>query len=422
MSGLRRLILSLLLGAAASAAAAQSVVAPPPPSRPDTVGPEQLRDFSLGGNRQQQAEQPAATAPTRPAPATTATLPPATREQATARGSVPVARPTTQRPQPRPAPAETRPADSVTVGLPRSTPDDSAGGPTRRATSGLPTFGFPSAAPTPAPVSTLPAPLPSASTVTPVEAEESGGLIGSLLPLLALLVALGGGLLWWLRRNRDGADEESFGQLAFAGAPSPVPAPGSRPAPAPPVSAPQPTGQPAAKPASVGVVSSRLRAWLDIDIGVRVAAMTEAELQLEIDILLTNSGSAPAREIAVEALLLNAGPEQDADIARFFARPDPPEQSPDVVPPLGQLALSATLRMPRTSFVEYAAGNGKVMVPVVALSAGYRAGSSRGRTSAAFLIGRGEADAERLGPLPTDQGAKGYTRLAARRLPGGDRR
>jgi len=420
VSGARRLILSLLLGLSGSAAAAQSVVAPPPPPRPDTVGPEQLRDFSLGGNRQG-AEQPPATTPTRPAPAATATLPPARREPAPSARTPGAVQPAPERPQPRPSAPATRPADTVTVGLPGATPEAPAGQPP--AGTGLPSFGFPSAA-TPAPVTTLPAPLPSVASTVPAEQTDDGGWTSSLLPLLALLVALGGGLLWWLRRARTEADEESYGQLAFAGAPSqappasPPPPPAPRLSPAPPVAAPQP----APKPASVGVVSSRLRAWLDLDIGVRVAAMTETELQLEVDILLTNSGSAPAREIAVEALLLNAGPEQDADIARFFARPEPPEQSPDVVAPMGQLALSATLKMPRASFVEYAAGSGKVMVPVVALSAGYRAGSNRGRTSAAFLVGRGDPGAERLGPLPTDQGAKGFARLAARRLPGGERR
>jgi len=421
VSGVRRLILSGLLCTAASGVAAQSVVAPPPPARPDTVGPEQLRDFSLGGNRQG-AEQPAPTAPTGPAPAATATLPPATRE-ATPGSPAPTAeRPAAQRTEARPAPAVTRPAREVTVALPQPRADTPAA-----AAPTLPDFGFSPATPSPAPGSLLPPPLPSGPPVVPA---DEGSRTAILWPLLALLAALGGGLLWWLRRNRSEPEEE-FGQLAFAGAPASAsaPAPSPRPAPppvarsaAPPAATPQPAAQPAPRPGNVGVVSSRLRAWLDLDVGIRVAAMTTEELQLEVDILLTNSGSAPAREIAVEALLLNAGPEQETELAHFYARPEPEQQSPDAIAPMGQLALSATLKMSRVAFREYAAGTGKVMVPVVALSAGYKAGGSRGRTSGAFLVGRGEPGAEKLAPLPTDQGAKGFARLAARRLPGGERR
>lgn len=153
-----------------------------------------------------------------------------------------------------------------------------------------------------------------------------------------------------------------------------------------------------------------------------MAAVTPEELQLQVDILLTNSGSAPAREIAVEAIVLNAGPDQGAEIARFYARPDADGQAPDVVPPMGQLALSATLKLPRSAFREYAAGETTVVVPVVALNAGYKAGPTRGRTSAAFLVGRSGTSAEKLGPLPTNQGAKGFAKLAARRLPESVRR
>lgn len=408
VSGVRRLILMLVIGVAPGLAAAQSnVVAPPPPPRAGTVGPEQLRDFSLGGTREQpreQAPEPAETTPTRPAPAVTTPVvrtPPQPSSERPTRTS-PAEQAT---PQSRGA-APTRPAETATVALP---PAPQPAEPTTQA----PSF-FPPATPAP-----LPPPGPIANDApSPVAADEDSGWLGTLLPILAVLAALGAAAFWWLRRSRSEPAEQGFGQLAFAGAPATAPAP--RPAPQPPVAAPAPS--PAPRPASVGIVSSRLRAWLELEIGVRAAAMTEDELQLQVDIVLTNSGSAPAREIAVEALVLNAGPEQDAEIARFFGRPDADGHAPDVVPPLGQLALSTTLKMSRAAFREYAAGTGKVMVPVVALNAGYKAGSAQGRTSAAFLVGRSATQSDKLGPLPTDQGAKGFARIAARRLDAGLRR
>ena len=415
MSGVRRLFfLSLLSSLAAGAAAQSNVVAPPPPSRADTVGPEQLRDFALPGTRQQQQQQaetpPATTTPTRPAAAATTTLPPATRERPPAATA-----PRTTATPSQSAPPATRPAETVSLPLPgaqepAATPPATASTP--------PTSPFDLPAPTAVPEGNLGLPAPAPTVPAPITSDETdSGWLLTLLPFL--LVALAGAAFawWWPRRRRAEAEEMGYGQLAFAGAPGgattePARAPAPRPAPAP---APQPEA-PARAP-SVGLVSSRLRAWLELELAIRVAAITDEALQLEVDILLTNSGSAPAREIGVEALLINAGPEQGKEIATFYARPDATDFARDSVAPMGQMALSATLKLPRAAFQEYAVGGGKVVVPIVALNAGYKAGSSRGRTSAAFLAGRAGADAEKLGPFPTDQGAKGFNRLGLKCLP-----
>jgi hypothetical protein len=413
VSGVRRLFISFLLSGLASAATAQSnVVAPPPPPRADTVGPEQLRDFALPGTRQQPqpAETPpAATTPTRPASAATTTLPPATRER-----TPPATAPRTTATPAQSAPPATRPAETVSLALPGT----QAPAATPPATAGTtPSSPFDLPAPTAVPEGSLGLPVPAPTVPTPITSDEAdSGWLLTLLPFL--LVALAGAAFawWWPRRRRAEAEETSYGQLAFAGAPTgatnTTTAPAPRPAPAP---VPQPEA-PARAP-SVGLVSSRLRAWLELDLAIRIAAITDEELLLEVDILLTNSGSAPAREIAVEALLINAGPEQGKEIATFYARPDATDFARDSVAPMGQMALSATLKLPRAAFLEYAVGGGKVVVPIVALNAGYKAGSSRGRTSAAFLAGRAGVDAEKLGPFPTDQGAKGFNRLGLKRLP-----
>lgn len=415
VSGVRRLFLFLLLSGLASVAAAQSnVVAPPPPSRADTVGPEQLRDFALPGTREQPAQQdaPAATTPTRPAPVTTTALPPATRAPAPAGTATRQPAPSAQT-----SSSPSRPADTVSVPLPRAEAPAPSTSSTQSSAGSAPLI-LPPATAAPEAQPTQYDPTPSVSPPPSSEGSDSGWT-KLLLPFLALVIAGAGLAWWWPRRRRAEAEDSGFGQLAFAGAPAGAitePAPAARPAPAPtPAPAPQPDA-PVRAP-SVGLVSSRLRAWLDLEIGIRVAAITENELRLEVEILIANSGSAAAREIAVEALLINAGPEQGKELTAFFARPDADGFAKDTVAPMGQMALAATLTMPRAAFQEYAVGDGKVVVPIIALNAGYKAGSSRGRTSAAFLAGRAGADPEKLAPFPTDQGAKGFSRLGLRRLP-----
>jgi hypothetical protein len=172
----------------------------------------------------------------------------------------------------------------------------------------------------------------------------------------------------------------------------------------------------------VGIVSTRLRPWLDLEVHVAAAALTEEELQLHLQLVVANSGSVPARQVGVEVVALNAGPEQDSDLATFFARPDPQPQAAEMIAPLDQAVLQTVVRMPRAAFREYAAGEGRVLVPLVALNVVYRAGTGTGRTSRAFLIGRGAAESEKLGPLRTDPGPREFRGVVARPLPGGVRR
>jgi hypothetical protein len=150
--------------------------------------------------------------------------------------------------------------------------------------------------------------------------------------------------------------------------------------------------------------------------------LSETELQLHLDLLLTNSGSVPARDIAIEALVLNGGPTQEAELQTFFARPDGTAKAAELLQPLQQLPLQPTVRLARTAFREYAAGGGQVLVPVLAFNIGYRAGSTDGRSSAAFLIGLPPKSGDKLAPLRTDQGPRTWSPIAMRALPGNIRR
>ena len=432
MTRTRTIILAgLLLGLPGAAAAQNSnapanVVTPSPPPREGTVGPEQLRDFALPGTRQ--GSTPAAEAPA-PAPAPRA-APPA----ATIRPSQPV-----------PARAEPRagPAQSTTA---RPAPVETSSPSIRTDTA--PVAPPPPTRATPVP---LPLPLPQAQSqpadpLPPIMVTQAGTEDSSLLsgwwPWLLVAVLAGVGLALVLRQRRRpalaGHDGSGFERVAqepaapvrpAAPGPAPAPAPAAEPAPTPalpqglvttrlrPAPAPSPVAPPAPPPPLPGgVVSSRLRAWIEIDLVVREILFDANEALLRVDLIVGNGGTASARDIALEAVATNAGEEQGAELAAFFARPAAGAVAITELGPLSDTILSHELRMPRSAIRAYEAQGRTLFVPVIALSASYRTASSEGRTGAAFLVGREAPGSERLAPLLLSEGPGRLLGLGVRRL------
>ena len=428
------ILASLLLGLAAPAAAQNNaapanVVTPAPAPREGTVGPEQLRDFALPGTRQ--TAPPAATETPRASPApTTRAAPPSTT--ATRPATDAPARAAAEAPRPVTAPSDTE----------------------RAASSESPSPQAPATAPAPPLPSTL---LPSATPALPVAAaplppiaisqpggDTSAPLLTLWWPWLLVAALAGVGLALVVRQRRRsvlaGHADDRFERAApepaaRPGTPAPAPAPPPAPpaeelpqAPLPtglvttrlrpPLGAPPPVAPPAAVPAAVsgGIVSTRLRGWIDLDLVVREILFTPGEALLRFDIIIANTGTGIAREIAIEAFATNGGEDQAAALSGFFARP---AATSVAVPELGRLAetvLSHELVIPRSAILAYE-GQGKALfVPVIALSAAYRTGSGEGRTGAAFLIGRDVPSSEKLAPVLLPEADGRLLGLGVRRL------
>lgn len=393
-------MLSILIAAAAPAVAqnANTVSTVSPPPRAGTVGPEQLRDFSLGGSnaRADDEQRPVVPRVANPAPRATRPAPTAT-VPITARPA-PDVETRVARPAQRPAPPVAAPARRVTVDLAPATPAPIEPNP-----------GFQPAAP----------PVPEAAPV----ATSPDGSSFAWWPWLLAPLTLAGVLFAWLRRRRTDALEVEEMAPAFAATAVPEPEPELPLFRAPPPAAPTaPPLAPAAAPRSGGIVSTRLRAQIDIELVVEAAALTEDELTLHFDLRLLNSGASPARNLIVEALALNAGDDQDAELAAFFARPDAEGQAMEALLPLDQTNVRSTVRMPRGAMREYAVEGRRLLVPILAFNVAYRFGSGVGRTSGAWLIGRGGAGDDRLGPLRLDLGPRQWTDVAQKLLEAGVRR
>lgn len=377
---------------------AASPVAVTPSAQSDTaIGPAALEDFSLDGTVIRRAD---------PAPERSA--PPARQQQ-------PAPATTAARQSSEPAPVRAQPEQRRAEREQRPQPGTSqAGNQAARASAPL-DLGAPSPTGTlftPAPALTG-ATAPDGSSFAPAPAqsfpEAPSGF--SPLPWLLAIVLLGGGAFFYFRRQRPG--------LAFAGGPEvsafavPDPAPGPRPQP--PAAAPAPVPAPAPPIAPVGIVSTRIRPWLDLQFRAEKVVLDDDRALVEFEILVENSGSAPAREILVEAAMFNAGPEQDKQLGAFVARPVGQGERVPLLPPLKSMAFRSAVHLSREQLKQFKAGDRLVFVPLVALNVLYRWSGGDSQTSATYLVGK-QTKGEKLAPFRCDQGPSTFATVSAREL------
>ena len=418
--GLERLnAFRLILAVAAAAAgmtpalAQNSAAQSPPPS--EAVGPRELENFSLEGRVTRPAEET-----TRPPVETERTTEPAPRSEA-------------------PAAARQAPRGGAEPGV-------DARPAVRAAADGL--LDRPPTRPPP-PRASLPdqaAPVPRAARpalVSDAPQEEGSSL---LMWIAALLFAGGAAAVYgFLRQGRErpamaGGYRSGYSARASA-SPEPVPTPAPVPRSAAP--APQPQAQrplpatlrpqpsaplapaPAAAPSParpVGIVASSLRPWIDVELTPDRALVDDKGAAIAFNVTLVNSGSAPARDVSIEACLLNAGARQDAELSEFYQQPKKSSDSIPMIAPMARVPLRTAVKIPREMIHEYEVEGRKLFMPMVAVSTRYRWSSGEGQTGASFLVGKGKEEQERLAPLRIDQGTRSWQGLGVRRYEKGLRR
>ena len=411
--GIAALAAALICGSAPGAAQDS----PPPETntaRPapagEIVGPRELRDFTINGTV------------TRPAPP-----PERTPEAAT------------------PPPRATTPAQTTTSAAPRQPP---AAAPARPApgAGGAANRPAPSADPLapftidgPAPPDAQPAvqpgfePAPLAPASTAAQPEQN-----NFIPwLLALLLLAGAGAFFFWRQR---SHQPSYASASTAAVPLAQPAPRPQPLqrappprPAPPRPAPEPAAKPAAAPvaepatrpdprpvptpapaaAPLGLVTTSLRPWLDIEFTPGRCVVEDDKATIQFDVTLFNSGSAPARDVLIEASMFNAGPAQDQEIGAFFARPQATGERIPAIPPLRRVALKSAVSLTREQLRQFDVGGRKLFVPLVGVNALYRWSSGEGQTSASYVVGR-DTQNEKMAPLRLDLGPRIFRGLGAR--------
>jgi hypothetical protein len=392
---------SLVLGAAP--ALAQSVPQQQTPPASDSVGPRDLQNFNLGGTVTRQAQPPSEPAANAPAPRQAQSAP-ATTDSATA--EAPAASTRARSPQAQTASADTpRPVTSR----------EAASSPVEASASSSANVAATST------TATIPPPAPGLSTA----ADSSGAVLApehklTLWPWLLAALALGAGGAFLLRRNRAREAYAGRGELDEFITPEPTPRPLPRPAPKPAPEPPTATPRPPNEPSIPGLVTTRLRPWLDIGINPLRFVVEDDKVTIEFELELFNSGNAPARAVLLEAVLLNAGSEQEEQLRGFFANPVGEGERIVAIPPLKRVGLKTQVAVGREHVQQFDIAGKKVCVPLLAINALYESNGKDAQTSASYLLGR-ETEREKLAPFRLDLGPRLFRTVGTRPLPGGVR-
>jgi len=385
------------------------VTAAPAPSA-DTVGPSQLQNFNLQGTVTRPADRPAASttspavaSPAQPAPGADNSTESGPSRPPAASGSAVLVRPAI-------APSRQQASASQSLAI------------SDTATPSLPLEVRTSTASQPSDIGTAPPPA----------ASLGGSERSWSWPWLAALIALigGGAFMVWSRRGR-GRRYGDPSRMAFAGLvpdaevqPAPFPPARPRPDPVPPraqpAPQPSPVPPPAPKPAprppvDDGLIrSTALKPELNFQFVPDRAVVTENEVMLQFDVVLTNSGAAPARDVLVEAKLVPAHAGQDQEIAAFFQQPEATGDRMAGIPPLGKISLKSAVRLPLDQLHSFEVDGRTLFVPLVAFNILFRSSGGEGQASASFLVGRGTDGDEKLAPFRLDLGPRIFRGLSAR--------
>ncbi len=367
--------LVLAAGLMTPAAAQNAQDAPPPPRGLESLAPQSV---------------PVPPAPVIVLPTATPSADPATRETPRTRTArVPVReRARSSSPTPVPTPTATRSAEPTPVPAP-TTAEPAAPIPVET----------PAAAPTASPAAT-----PQAAPT--IAAPDSGRTMPIwILPAVIVLVLAG---LWALTRRRREPAESFVEPEIVAAAPEPEPIPAAPVVAAPVVAAP---AAPAAPKFLERPVPAAPRARLTVEIRPLRAGLNLLSAVADCELVVTNTGDAPAEGIRLQVTLLTAHSGLDTDLAALTAAPIGRPSTPPFALASGETrTIKAIAATPRDAIRTMTAANRPMFVPIVSVNVLYPDGQS----TRAWAIGIERVDSAKLAPFWLDAPAKMYADIGAR--------
>lgn len=293
--------------------------------------------------------------------------------------------------------------------------------------------------PAPAPLTEAPPqPAPqSASDATPtttsqstITAPETGRAMPLWLSLAVIVVVLAA--LWALRRKPRGRRQDQEEVETFV---EPIPEPDvsepvSRPAAPSVETATTPAAPPVAAIPTTAIAAPKFlepraktpppppaapRARVSCDLRPLRAGLNLLSATVECELVVTNTGTAPAEAIRTGVVLLTAHADQDTDLARFNAAPiGRPATPPFALAPGESRTIRTVVAIARDAIQTMTAANRPMFVPVVATNILYATAGDDAQTTRAWVVGIERVDSAKLAPFWLDAPARMYSSVAAR--------
>lgn len=377
-------IAALALAGAASAQQPTNTVEAIPPGQVDlspAVGPDELRDFDLGG------DAPA------PAPTTTPTQPQQAPSQVTA-----PPQPAPQQPAPtRPAPVTSREAPP-----PSAAPSASQSQPSQAEPEVIDRGGATETLSPLPPISESPVDAADQPTRTIRLPGEAASDEAPWWPYALGLVALLGGLFFWLRQRQRGLALAQSSSVVSAESDA-VPAPKvEKRSPKPAAPAPTPAPRAAATKPDFAIDFAPIR-----------ASLSESEFVIDYAMTLSNKGEAMARDVSIDVAMIMAGHDQEERIGKFVDHP-PAERTVAVqaLNSFGQAPLRGSVRLTGQDLTAINLDGRQLLLPTLVFLPRHRDGKAE---PIRFVVGRKPQGSDKLAPMRGDLGPRVWRDLEARR-------
>jgi hypothetical protein len=165
-------------------------------------------------------------------------------------------------------------------------------------------------------------------------------------------------------------------------------------------------------------IGIQLRPWIELEFKPARAAATPTEANVQFELIVRNTGTAPARNVRIEVRMFNPGHGQEQEIEAFYGEPIRERTPPalDALPAMGEVQLTSAVAMPNENVRELTVQGRRLFIPTVAFNVVYDWGNGKsGQTSASYLVGReAETPAEKMGAFRLDLGPRLYRSVGQR--------